>query len=481
MLLSSRGSRRWVAEVLTVGSLLLGSGLAVVPASAADSIRSNQWYLDAMQAPNMWKSSTGKGVTVAVIDTGVNANHPDLVGQVEDGKNFSDLSGGSTVDAKGHGTGIAAMIAGTGKGLGGKGGYGLAPEAKILSVRVGAVSDNEAEHAPEFLGQLSKAIRYAADSDARILNMSVGSGESDAELQKAVDYAMSKGKLLVAAVGNNGDSGNPVIYPAALPGVVGVSAVDQKTQVTGESEHGPQVALAAPGTDMFHACTGPSGYCKSHGTSDATALVSASAALVWAKHPEWTANQVLRVLINTASKPADGAERSDYLGYGVVRPRVALSEPGDPGPADVNPLLAAGGSAAPSASAGGGPSGAVSQAPGSGAGSEGGGGSAAPVPVPAAKADDGGGSGSGVGLWIGVGAGVLVVAAVVVIVLVRRGRGGGDQPPSGGGPYGGGNPYAQPYPPQQYPPQQYQVPPSGSFGPPPGGPYGGGGGTPPRQ
>jgi subtilisin family serine protease len=78
--------------------------------------------------------------------------------------------------------------------------------------------------------------------------------------------------------------------------------------------------------------------CNSHGTSDATAIASASAALIWSKHPNWTNNQVLRVMLDTASKPTSGKERTDYIGYGAVRPRIALTDPGDPGPADVYPL-----------------------------------------------------------------------------------------------------------------------------------------------
>ena len=107
---------------------------------------------------------------------------------------------------------------------------------------------------------------------------------------------------------------------------------------TDESEYGPQVDLAAPGDDMVHPCKSETGLCRSHGTSDATALASASAALIWSKHPEWTNNQVLRVMLNTIGGPTDGAKRNDSIGYGIVRPRVALVNPGDPGPADVYPL-----------------------------------------------------------------------------------------------------------------------------------------------
>ncbi|MFF4651222.1 type VII secretion-associated serine protease mycosin [Streptomyces sp. NPDC001380] len=477
----TRTPLRMAAVLMSAGALLLGG--AVQPAAAVDSIRAEQWYLDAMKAPEMWKISTGRGITVAVIDSGFKTDHPDLGPNILPGKDFSGLPGGVSTDSEGHGTGMAQIIAGSGKGLGGKGAYGLAPGAMILPIRVNLVDTSHSEKNAEILGQLSRAIRYAADSDAKVINMSLGLRSKSAALQAAVDYARSRGKLLVASAGNSGDSGNAVEYPSSLPGVVAVSAVGRDGEVTAESEHGPQVALAAPGEDIYRACTRPSGYCKAHGTSDAAALVSASAALVWSEHPDWTANQVLRVLINTAGK--DGEGRSDYLGYGVVRPRVALTDPGDPGPADVYPLAAAAPSAGASAPAGSPSAGGASQPPGD---------AASPAPSSAAPAAESGG-GSGAGLWIGVGAAVLAVAAVVVLLLVRRGRGGGSGP-SSGGPGGPGGGYGQPYPGPQAPPypapssptapphpgpypNRYQAPPAGGFGPPQGGPYGGGT-TPPQ-
>ncbi|WP_377269726.1 type VII secretion-associated serine protease mycosin [Peterkaempfera sp. SMS 1(5)a] len=459
----ARMRRRITAALASVGVFLLGG--ALTPASAASlDVRSQEWYLDAMKAAQMWQTSTGRGVTVAVIDTGVRANHPDLAGQVLPGRDFSKLGGGATADADGHGTGMAGVIAGTGKGLGGKGAVGLAPGAKILPIRIGAITGNEASNLSEFLKELPAAIRFAADSDAKIINISQGSTRTSPELQQAVDYARSKGKLVVAATGNEAEQGNLVEYPAALSGVVGVGAVDRNGQVAAFSERGPQVDLAAPGVDIARPCVSASGYCKGQGTSDSAALVSASAALVWAQHPSWTANQVLRVLVNTAGK--DGSGHSDFLGYGVVRPRVALTTPGDPGPAGVDPLAASDKSAAPGSSApAASPSTAdASQAPGDAATPSS---SAAPTPAPAASSDDGG---SGAGMWIGIGAAVLVVAAIVVVVLVRRGRGGGgggggSNPPSGGfggGQYSGqhGGQYGAPQPPYQAPP------PGGSFGPP---------------
>ncbi len=148
-------------------------------------------------------------------------------------------------------------------------------------------------------------------------------------------------------------------------------------------------------------CPGPS-LCTSSGTSDATALVSGSAALLWAEHPGWTADQVLRVLINTAAGPSDGAGRNDYIGYGAVRPRVALEHPGDPGPAHVSPLRATG-PATPSRTAR--PSG--RSAPSSAA----------------HAAVEGGGSGVDGALLRAVAGLAAVLSAVAVgVAFVRRGR-----------------------------------------------------------
>ncbi|MFI6475105.1 type VII secretion-associated serine protease mycosin [Streptomyces sp. NPDC050516] len=307
----------------------------------ANSPREDEWFLDAMKAEEMWRTSTGKGITVAVIDTGVDPSNADLRGQVLPGKDFAqDQPGDEHTDYDGHGTSMAGLIAGTGASHGGRGAFGLAPGTKILPIRMpkAGTAANQAEGDKRFHTIAPQAIRYAADQNAKVINLSLGRSEGSPQLTAAVKYALDKGALVFAAVGNSGNVGNEVEYPAATPGVVGVSAVGKDLRKTAESEYGPQVDLAAPGDDMVHACMSETGLCTSHGTSDATALASASAALIWSKHPSWTNNQVLRVMLNTVGAPTDGAKRNDSIGYGIVRPRVALENPGDPGPADVYPL-----------------------------------------------------------------------------------------------------------------------------------------------
>ncbi|MEU8582510.1 type VII secretion-associated serine protease mycosin [Streptomyces abikoensis] len=333
--------REWLTRISRMRSVgcatvaLFVLAIATVPASA-DTIRSQQWYLDAMHAEEMWKTSTGAGVTVAVIDSGVDANLPDLQGQVLPGKDFSGIEVDTPPDYDGHGTEMAVLIAGTGSSNGGRGSFGLAPGVKILPLRV---ANDKAPRTKLLSGAtVYSAVRFAADSDAKVINISMGMPAGDPEGAKAIEYALSKGKIIFASAGNRGDKGNDVEYPAAYPGVIGVAAVDQDIKATSWSHRGPEVDLAAPGDNMVAACIGGTGLCRSHGTSDATALTSASAALLWSAHPDWTANQVLRVLINTAGGPKSGEKRSDSIGYGVVRPRIALQNPGDPGPADISPL-----------------------------------------------------------------------------------------------------------------------------------------------
>ncbi|WP_351236696.1 type VII secretion-associated serine protease mycosin [Streptomyces sp. NPDC002133] len=352
-----------------------------------------------MKADEMWEVSTGKGVTVAVIDTGVKVI-PELEGQVLEGKNLTVKPGDAHDDVDGHGTSMAAVIAATGEHPSGDGSFGLAPGAKILPIRTDTLAGEQADR------QTSTAIRYAADSEAKIISMSFGSPTDGPRTREAVKYALGKGKLLFAAVGNAGNDATPVQYPAATPGVVGVAAVGADVKATKESQTGKHVDLAAPGTDIVTACTGKTGLCTTHGTSDATALASASAALIWSKYPTWTNNQVLRVMLSTAGGPTSGAKRNDYIGYGAVRPRIALSQTVDPGPADVYPLpdLAAAETKSPSTEASG-PTG---------------GSDSAEKPAAAAPASQADGSRAGILIGLGIGAAVLLGAAIVVPVVRSR-------------------------------------------------------------
>ncbi|MFJ6842116.1 type VII secretion-associated serine protease mycosin [Streptomyces griseoluteus] len=415
-------------RITCIASAALGLLLVGISAGTAqaETIRARQWHLDAMRAPEVWKTTTGRGVTVALIDSGVDDSLPDLRGQVLDGKDFSSLRGDEHTDVAGHGTSMAAIIAATGALGGVDASYGLAPGAKILPIRM--IDNREVsgriDATTVYSEKLTQAIRYAADSKAQIINMSLALSDSRGrhdvgtpELAAAVRYALSKGKLLFAGVGNRGDKENLPSYPASTPGVVGIGAADRKTKLADFSQRGPFVDMVAPGVGMVHACSKGTQLCESQGTSDATAIASASAALIWSKHPDWTNNQVLRVMLRTLNKPADGAERNDSIGYGGIRLRAAVASD-DPGPADVYPLpdLAAAAAAAKSPS----PKPSKATAP-------------AEQEKAAAKPSEGG---NGL-LWTGVGVAValLIGAGVAVGVLRSRRRTPVAPPPPAYPPY----------------------------------------------
>ena len=331
---------RYVGRARAVGAAvgaLAAVGMGFAPSAAASDAQSKQWYLDPMQAEQMWKVSTGKGVKVAVIDSGVNADTPSLKGQVLVDEVPKSVAYHATDDYTGHGTTMAELIAGTGAGGGLQ---GLAPGAKIVPFRIdleGLKGAEEKQKTPDD----TAAIRAAADTDVKIINMSFGSEGPSSKEKAAVEYAASKGKLLIAAVGNSGETAGRIGYPAAFPYVVGVSSTDESGTVSKFSSYGGYVDLTAPGQDFPGWCDANfRSYCDDvNGTSSSAAIASASAALIWSAHPDWTVNQVTRALIDTAGRDWPKNDPSKYLGYGAVRPRVVLADSGyDAGSANVDPL-----------------------------------------------------------------------------------------------------------------------------------------------
>ncbi|MFI5533487.1 type VII secretion-associated serine protease mycosin [Kitasatospora sp. NPDC051853] len=436
--------------------------------AAADNIRLAQWPIEKFDAANkVWPISQGENVIVAVIDTGVLPDHQDLVGQVLPGADFSGQQGDGRIDPDGHGTGLASLIAGHGHGNQ-DGIIGLAPKAKILPVRInlGGTDKTVGARADE----VPKAIRFAVDNGAKVINMSFGSGV-DTGIREAIKYAVDKDVVLVAASGNLANHDTPVEYPAAAPGVVAVGAVDRNGKVWEKSNRGPELTLMAPGVDIYSAgpnAKAPGDYHKANGTSDSSAYVSAIAALVRSKYPNLSAGQVINRMIKSAVVPEGEKLPNSNYGYGIASPSKALAANPevDNGPRE-NPLLArpeSQRSAAPSSPA---------SAPATGGAS----GGQATTPVGEKKED----SGIPVFVWGVVGVLAVVVVGGVIVLARRRGGGGGGQPPQP--PFGGGQQYPQQqYPPQQYPQQQYPQPPQPGQGypPPPPPQQGGGGGNPYR-
>ncbi|MEU1401342.1 S8 family serine peptidase [Streptomyces sp. NPDC005728] len=362
-----------------------------------------------MGADDIWKISTGEGVKVAVIDSGVNPATSSLKGQVLVDEVPKSVSYHVTHDKAGHGTSMAEIIAGTGAGGGIK---GLAPSAKIIPFRIDGGDLRGAEEISRTPDE-AEAIRAAADSDAKIINMSYEGGPSGDEVEAAVKYAVSKGKLLFASIGNTGDKGNGASYPANYPGVIGVAAINKSGTVGKFSTHGNYVDLAAPGVSIPSWCDGTfTEYCDSQGTSPASAIASASAALVWSAHPDWTGNQVLRTLIDTAARSWSKDEPSKYLGYGGVRPRrVLINKDINPGKADVDPLASENydGTSATASRSAESPSGKPTKNTGSASG-----------PTSAAAKDSNSSSNTQTWLIIGAAAAVLVIGGAGFAVLRAR-------------------------------------------------------------
>lgn len=186
--------------------------VGVAQPAAADT-QSKQWYLSAMQAEEMWKVTTGEGIKVAVVDTGVNSSTPSLRGQVLKGVDVTGAPGDETDDYRGHGTTMAELIAGTGKGGGLK---GLAPGAEIIPVRMSDVGFMSKRRT--VIGDMKKAIRAGADSDAQIISVSMADDFSQREAHEAVKYAESKGKLVIAACRQWGEQGEQEAVSSLLSG-----------------------------------------------------------------------------------------------------------------------------------------------------------------------------------------------------------------------------------------------------------------------
>ncbi|MFJ9121633.1 type VII secretion-associated serine protease mycosin [Streptomyces sp. NPDC102394] len=428
--------RAWstTGVVALTGALLL----TAAPTASADYVRDGQWPLTAYDAEKVWKTSQGSGITVAVVDSGVQASHPDLKGQVLKGKDFTG-AGNADEDSDGHGTGMASLIAGHGHGADNSSGVmGLAPKVKILPVRVDT-TENKIDTSAWAAG-----VRYAVDHGASVINLSLGdtSAYPGSKAAKAIAYAQAHDVVVVAASGN--DSGT-VSYPAALPGVVAVSAVDQNLNFWDKSNTG-SVTVAAPGVQTPQADpTSSTGYVKADGTSGSAAYVSAIVALLRSKYPDLTAGQIINRLIKSASfvNYKDKKAPDKELGYGIARPGSALTMDIPKGPKE-GPLA----QASPS----------TSTQSGSASGND--------NQSQAAKEKDKSSS-SGLLLIAGIAAAVIVLGIVFAVIRSRRNRGSGGP---GSGPGGGMPPHGANYPPQ--PPTGYQpypnTPPNQGYPAPPG-------------
>lgn len=308
----------------------------------ATQARDAEYWLDDYGVRQAWDTSTGEGVKIAVIDTGVDASHPDLKGAVGEG---TDVSGvGASDGRKGlgaepsHGTMVASVAAGRGHGAskdgepgGGTGVIGVAPDAQILPVSTWLGSERDGVRSTD--EQIPDAVRWAVDHDADIINMSVGSPQQSwpQSWDSAFEYAEKNDVLIVAAAGNRGSGITQVGAPATIPNVLTVGGVDRDGKAGDESSsQGISIAVAAPAEELVGAVPG-GGYQEWTGTSASAPIVSGTAALIMQKHPDLSAQEVAHRM--TASAKDAGVQGRDPLyGYGILDVDAAVN--GDLPPMD---------------------------------------------------------------------------------------------------------------------------------------------------
>lgn len=342
-----------LALVLAGGCLV--SGLFAAPAAQADEWRDKQYWLAESGITKAWEVSKGAGVKVAVIDSGVDAQHPDLKGAVAGGYDASGSgqpNGQKGVGSKTeHGTLVATMLAGRGHqpakasaspspsrrpgALPPDGIVGVAPEAQILAVSTWLGSTNPSGKSDQ--DQIPEAVRWAVDNGARVINISLGSTTPQwpQSWDAAFLYAEQKDVVIVAAAGNRVGGNIQVGAPATIPGVLTVAGLDRKgTASVDASSQGISIGVAAPAENLLGGVPGGS-YAEWAGTSGSTPIVAGVAALIRSKWPDMSAEQVVNRIVSTA-KDAGAPGKDPLYGFGVLNAEAALKA--DVPEAAANPL-----------------------------------------------------------------------------------------------------------------------------------------------
>nr|WP_261399457.1 type VII secretion-associated serine protease mycosin [Streptomyces misionensis] len=321
--------------------------VALAPPAAADSFGDQcnfpnkmypgrPWALQRVLLDELWSQSKGKNVRVAVIDTGVDTKNPQLTHAVDasSGANLLPDKNGKgqkidrgkadgTTDTVGHGTRVAGIIAA--RPSQGTGFVGLAPEATIIPIKQNdADGDGTAE-------TLAAAIEHAIREKAQVINISQDTANAVQPadgLRRAIDDALRHQIVVVASAGNDGLDGNDKLtYPASYPGVLAVAASDRNNERAAFSQSGDFVGVAAPGVDMISTVP-QGGHCSDSGTSFSAPYVAGVAALIKAKHPGWTAREVVAQIEQTAERSVAGHDH--LVGWGVVDPVRALTDDDHP-------------------------------------------------------------------------------------------------------------------------------------------------------
>ncbi|MFC9925043.1 type VII secretion-associated serine protease mycosin [Streptomyces sp. NPDC127190] len=304
-----------------------GSGECTFP---AHQIKGTPWALQRVLLDQLWQGTDqGKGVQVAVIDTGVDDRNPQLAGAVDKAAGRDYLAKGKggdpTDDQVGHGTKVAGIIAA--RPHKGTGFVGLAPKATIIPIR-----QNDADNSGDS-DTMAQAITYAVSRGADVINISQDTTKplsNTSALAQAVHRAIARKVVVVASAGNDGVDGKPKnTYPAAFPGVLAVAASDRNNERAPFSQAGTFVGVAAPGVDIASTVPG-GGQCTDDGTSFSAPFVAGVAALLKEKHPDWTTAQIVTRIEQTAERSVNGHD--NFVGWGVVDPVRAVqdSDSGDP-------------------------------------------------------------------------------------------------------------------------------------------------------
>ena len=348
-------ARRRGLAALALAALVAPLGTAVPPAQAADEavaceVGKTRYVTESSDAitglgiPQTWSLATGKGVVVAVVDSGVEAGNAHLGKAVLPGTAFVPGDRSGREDILGHGTGVAGIIAG--RSLGNKSALvGVAPDAKILPVRVFQDEDPDGTRPVAFppdTGRMAQGVRWAVQHGADVINVSMSTRPTDAALPQLLDaLALARRKdVVVVASGGNAETNTPFSqtrYPAGAPGVIGVAATNAVGAVDDWSIHGPQNDVAAPGANVliaFH----DNGDCLESAerafTSWSAGFVSGLAAQLRERFPDASADEIAYRIMASADRPRM-AERNDVEGWGEIRPYAALTmtlDPNRPGP-----------------------------------------------------------------------------------------------------------------------------------------------------
>ncbi|MEU1751837.1 S8 family serine peptidase [Micromonospora matsumotoense] len=321
----TRPGRRAVAGGLVVGlaaTVLVGpvpsASAAPACAPAGGQVSTPSWAQQVLAPEQVWPFSQGAGVTVAVLGSGVDGDHPQLRGRVETGFDAVRGSGPADTDCTGQGTRVAGLI--VARQAGPSPFAGLAPSARVLPVRV--VDDRAFGDRPIDPGVLARGIDWAVDRGARVVAVTVATDRDTATLRTSVRRAVDRGVLLVAASGDRGGDGNPVSYPAGYPEVLAVGAIGPDGRRWPKSQYGPYLDLVAPGVAVTTTQRGAGLVEAVDGTALACGFVAGAGALTLAKRAGTPRSELVRLLTVTAIPGADHAE----YGHGTVNPYGALND-----------------------------------------------------------------------------------------------------------------------------------------------------------